>query len=665
MILIIKCAFLLLAVGILAICTAVLVKIFHPYDLIFKWKLIMAEDGEIFNLWAQPPVDLYIKVYLFNITNAEAFMAGREKMNVEQVGPYVYKELMTHENITFNDNNTVSTNPSHPLVWQEHLSEGRREDDEVVMVNIAMLAISHLTADKSFFVRIGLNSLFMTQNSQPIVRMTAREFMFGYATTLTTLGNKFLPNWIHFDKVGLIDRMYDFDNDFETFHTGVPDPSISGLYATFMGKKDLSHWKGDHCSNIEMASDGVKFPSFIQPNDSLKFFRKSMCRPINLFRSDEERVNVGSLSGYKYVFEENALDNGRINPENKCYCRNGYCQPIGLVDVTDCYYGFPISLSLPHFMDADPGLQENITGLIPNKEKHSSEFIVQPESGLPLSLSVKVQINMHFHDLSAYSRVKRFNHLTVPMLWFEIMLPKLPDSLDNKFNFYINYLPYIEPIGFWGGLLAGLSLLIYAITRATLKMSSLAKNSHLLELNYGRANLLQINQNGVYKPCELKLLEKNEKSNIILSNSGHESSDLYTELQPTLSKLPNNIRAKRGSFALELEPALESSTDSSSCDEGNDSDTATLTLSRNSSSSCCHGNNNYCVNELKTDSSNSNTTTDEDDDDDDEGEQQIALSSNSSGYRTSTSESNGDSLNLQVPTNSTTPIKLTATSIQK
>ncbi|XP_023291780.2 scavenger receptor class B member 1 isoform X1 [Lucilia cuprina] len=656
------CAFLLLAVGILAICTAVLVKIFHPYDLIFNWKLVMAENGEIFNLWAKPPVDLYIKVYLFNITNAEAFLAGREKMNVEQVGPYVYKELMTHENITFNDNNTISTNPSHPLVWQEHLSEGRREDDEVVMVNIAMLAISHLTADKSFFVRIGLNSLFMTQNSQPIVRMTAREFMFGYATTLTTLGNKFLPNWIHFDKVGLIDRMYDFDNDFETFHTGVPNANVSGLYATYMGKKDLTHWKGDHCSNIEMASDGVKFPSFIQPNDSIKFFRKSMCRPINLHRSGEERVSVGSLSGYKYIFEENALDNGRINPENKCFCRHGYCQPHGLIDVTDCYYGFPISLSLPHFMDADPGLQENVTGLTPDKEKHSSEFIVQPESGLPLSLSVKVQINMHFRDLSAYSRVKRFSHLTVPMLWFEIMMPKLPESLDNRFNFYLNYLPYIEPLGFWGGLLAGLTLLIYAITRATLKMSSLAKKSHLLELNYGRANLIQANQNGVYKPCELKLLEKNEKSNIILSNA-NETSNLYTELQPTYKKQPNNLHAKRGSFALELEPALGSSSDSSSCDEGNDSDTATLTLSRNSSSSCCQGNNNCCVDELKTDnSSNSNTTSDEDDDNDDvEEQQQIALSTNSSGYRTSTSES----MNSMVTPNLNTPMIITATSIQK
>lgn len=31
-------------------------------------------------------------------------------------------------------------------------------------------------------------------------------------------------------------------------------------------------------------------------------------------------------------------------------------------------------------MNGDPGLTENITGLRPDKEKHSSEFIVQPVS---------------------------------------------------------------------------------------------------------------------------------------------------------------------------------------------------------------------------------------------------------------------------------------------
>lgn len=151
------------------------------------------------------------------------------------------------------------------------------------MVYILLLqAISHLISDKGYFMRFGLNTLIMTSKSMPIVRMTAREFMFGYPSPLTTLGNTILPNWIHFEKVGLIDRMYDFGTDFETFYTGVPNPSLSGLYATYRGDANLEQWEGEHCSNIDQASDGTKFKSFIQPNDTVKFFRKSMCRPINL-----------------------------------------------------------------------------------------------------------------------------------------------------------------------------------------------------------------------------------------------------------------------------------------------------------------------------------------------------------------------------------------------
>ena len=37
--------------------------------------------------------------------------------------------------------------------------------------------------------------------------MTAREFMFGYESPITTLGNKFMPDWIYFEQVGLIDRV--------------------------------------------------------------------------------------------------------------------------------------------------------------------------------------------------------------------------------------------------------------------------------------------------------------------------------------------------------------------------------------------------------------------------------------------------------------------------
>jgi scavenger receptor class B, member 1 len=117
--------FFLLTTGLILISIGISVILFQPYDFIFKWvsffilvvlnvtfyekrmnwyvttiaklyvklqKLLFSDDGEIFQLWERPPVDLYLKVYLFNITNAEEFMAGRDKkLNVEEIGPYVYR----------------------------------------------------------------------------------------------------------------------------------------------------------------------------------------------------------------------------------------------------------------------------------------------------------------------------------------------------------------------------------------------------------------------------------------------------------------------------------------------------------------------------------------------------------------------------------------------
>ncbi|XP_065094458.1 lysosome membrane protein 2-like [Ochlerotatus camptorhynchus] len=200
--------FMLMAVGLMSICTGVLSHVWEPYMLIFKWKLIFEHGGEIFELWRTPPVDLYIKIYLFNVTNAAQYLKGEaEKMSFEEVGPYVYRELLSHENITFYDNGTLYTRPSHPLVFQEHLSEGHKEEDLFYLPNIALLSIAHVASKHNYLIRLPLNLLIRQTKNLPLEKQTARQFMFGYETTLTTLGNTFLPNWISFNKVGLIDRV--------------------------------------------------------------------------------------------------------------------------------------------------------------------------------------------------------------------------------------------------------------------------------------------------------------------------------------------------------------------------------------------------------------------------------------------------------------------------
>ncbi|XP_043644552.1 uncharacterized protein LOC122614130 [Drosophila teissieri] len=220
-------------------------------------------------------------------------------------------------------------------------------------------------------------------------------------------------------------------------------------------------------------------------------------------------------------------------------------------------------------MNGDLGLQQNITGISPNPEKHSSTFVIQPESGLPLSLSVKVQINMHFKDLTNFPIVSVFNHLTVPMLWFEIMMSKLPDSLDSRFNFYLNILPLVNPLGFWCGILLGISLLSYAITKATIHMSSLARRTaNITDVKYVRANLIQNlageAANHAYSPCDIKLLD-----------------DLSVVRHPVKNRtVRDSAFSTKTTYALDMEPALLDTGESS--DEGRDCDI--VTISRNSTS---------------------------------------------------------------------------------
>lgn len=53
---------------------------------------------------------------------------------------------MSHENVTFNDNGTVTAVPYHPLVWVPELSIGDHENDVLILPNIAIL-VSKLRKD--------------------------------------------------------------------------------------------------------------------------------------------------------------------------------------------------------------------------------------------------------------------------------------------------------------------------------------------------------------------------------------------------------------------------------------------------------------------------------------------------------------------------------------
>lgn len=484
-----RCAFILMALGVLSVASACFILLVRPYDLIFKLKVIFSPGGETFELWRKPPVDLYLRVWLFNVTNKEAFMAGKEKLRVQETGPYVYRELLEHTNVTFNDNGTLTMIPRHPLVWVPELSAGK-EDDVLVLPNIALLSIADVVKDMSFISRMGINLLAGQTNSEGLVPITAREFMFGYKNPLVTIGNTFMPSWIKFDKLGLIDRMYDFDGDIATVYTGETDVRKAGLIDTYRRLPRLPHWQGQHCSRVREASDATKFPSLIQPNDTIYFYRKSVCRAMPTRFTGEVKTLQG-IRAYRFSFIDNSLDNGEVVPENKCFCRNGKCLPAGLIDVHDCYYGFPIGVSYPHFYQGDPALVEAVEGSFPDKQKHESHFYIEPRSGIPLDVMVRFQINMALGDLRGTPRAAKFSNMVLPMLWTEFRMSSLPEDLNNRFILYLNVLPVVEKVLMYMLFCTGAMFLLGSMSRILLLNWDLQKKSTNMDFSHGNAKELK------------------------------------------------------------------------------------------------------------------------------------------------------------------------------
>lgn len=497
-----KCLFLWLMLGFFALGAGCLILFAKPYDFFFNQKSLLQNGGEIFEMWRKPEVELYVRIYLFNVTNAEEYMAGiDDKVKVKEVGPFVYRELLEHNVTKFNDNGTVSIIPYHPLTWVEELSEGNKEDDVLFLPHIALLSIANVVSKQSMFTRFGLNRLIGITNSQPLAKMTAREFMMGYKSQLMTIGNTFLPGWIYFDKLGLIDRMYDFDGDFETVFTGANDIRYSGLIDTYRGSTDLPQWEEKHCSNVQYASDGTKFQGKVTKNDSLLFFRKSLCRAAPLIPTDEG-IKSG-IAAYKYTFPEHMLDNGKHLKENKCFCRKGFCLPEGLIDVSDCYYSFPIALSYPHFYKGDEVLFSKVEGLAPNQEKHETSFWIQPDTGLPLDVSSKFQINMALGDLSNIDHTEKFSNMYLPLLWFDIRMFSLPPNLEQRFQLYINILPVAEQAAMYILFITGTVLILLTIYILTFKVMFKTLDENFVKEMWPSKESQRVDN--IYAPCEIPL----------------------------------------------------------------------------------------------------------------------------------------------------------------
>lgn len=101
----------------------------------------LAPNTKAYEPWKQPPFDLNLDIYLFNLTNPDDYVNGSMKPIVEEMGPYRFIERPEKINITWNSNNsTVTYRKLSNFFFDESGSKGSLSD-VVTSINVVALVL--------------------------------------------------------------------------------------------------------------------------------------------------------------------------------------------------------------------------------------------------------------------------------------------------------------------------------------------------------------------------------------------------------------------------------------------------------------------------------------------------------------------------------------------
>ncbi|XP_053980417.1 protein croquemort-like [Hylaeus volcanicus] len=436
---------------------------------ILQKEIPLTPTSKAFEVWnntvSLPP--MYLKIHFFNWTNPEELMIRGKKPILEEVGPYVFREIREKVDTTFHpENNTVSYFQRRWWFFEPKLTNGSL-NDTVTQLNSVAISAKHKVRYWEPIVQSTLS--YMLSTSNVYITKTVNELLFaGYDDPLIKLGRLAgmgvdIPPFDKFGWFYMRNGSTMFDGHFN-MDTGVRDVGEFGVLKKWNYRDTIKFFKSP--CNIVEGSAGEFWPPY-RRKDEIVLFSGDLCRPLT-FEYAQSTYHSG-VKGYRYVLGEKSLGNNtrRRYPHEQakyieqttttedffeadhsaevpdsldedpdvvnignCFC-NGKCTPVGLMNISACRYGAPVFLSLPHFYKADPSLRERFKGLNPDEQQHDFFITLEPTTGIPLKVSAKMQVNILLEPSKTVSLFKQVPTMYFPVMWFSLEVEGTEDLFDN------------------------------------------------------------------------------------------------------------------------------------------------------------------------------------------------------------------------------------------
>ncbi|CAG4949416.1 unnamed protein product [Parnassius apollo] len=400
-------------------------------------SMVIRNNSLAFNMWRRPAVQPLMKVHLFNYTNWHRVKNGLDRrLNVEEVGPYVYSQQVERVNINFQKDH-LSFQEKNNFRYLPDASGGAHFD-QINVPNLPLLGVVSKARDVNLngFAQFSLNSaLTWANHPEAFVKLPVHRFLWGYDDSIIDTAKPILSlqGKLKFEKFGLLVTKNGTVSDRLTINTGEIEKNKMNVIEKLDGQTHLPYWSSPECNSIE-ASDGSIFPpAMLDRNTTLYVLYPNLCRRLPFIYDRDVEISDG-IQLLRYRMPTDVFDDPSHNPTNQCYCEvdTGVCPPKGVINVTACAMGAPALVSFPHFYLGDPILREQVTGLKPDPEKHQTFLDIHPTLGIALSGKSSLQLNIQVRKTPMFTSLGFLEEgLILPIAWIEMSVEDLPDSLKS------------------------------------------------------------------------------------------------------------------------------------------------------------------------------------------------------------------------------------------
>lgn len=415
-----------------------------------KTQLPIVKGTDAYTRYTASSVPLQVKMYMFNVTNADEVSKNGSKPILSQVGPFSLTERRIKNVIAISPDNTTL---DYKLfrTYYFNPNESAPLDINITLPNVPAFSALFKAQVKAREEESAANPVSVLseyiKNETLYLTHTAEDWLFkgfklpfldlleldGITFDDQPIGNKF---GFYYMKNGTWDERAD---GVMTISTGVDGNFANiGKVVRWNKKSEVSYWRGQSCNTIK-GTDGQFFHPFVQKEDKLDIFAPDLCRTLTI--EFVKTTSIRSIELYRFGITSTFFKPIDYNDDTKCYCvkrsheKKKFCRLSGVVDVSSCRKS-PIVLSTPHFYNGDPLLRQAVEGLAPSAAQHDTFIDIEPMTGAVLRVRRRLQVNAELTPSENFPASTVLNDSIIhPWIWVDqsIVVPDdLAQKLENK-----------------------------------------------------------------------------------------------------------------------------------------------------------------------------------------------------------------------------------------